>query len=196
MMASLSSADSGRTTIVDLREQQAESWSSALLPALAEARGDARVASVVIAVSPARLRPGQTAPSGLRQLCVALAGCPKVTIVAIEGAHDGWGLGLCTAADLVVAARSVSFRPAVGGEPVEDFWLAYLPLRAVKWLALGAGELSSEEAMRMGVLNALVEDGKALEQALALATSVARVSPDVLHMKKLSNDFRLALPLA
>jgi enoyl-CoA hydratase/carnithine racemase len=196
-MATVTSADFGRTMLIDLRGQDPGAWGGILLPTLRELESSPGVCAAVVAISAAPPKPGQDAAgndSSLRELCLAVANCPKVIILAAEGHQDARGLGLSAAADLVVAGRGTTFRSSARGEILEDLWLAYLPLRTAKWLALGAGEVTAAEGARLGFINALAEDSRATDDALALARSIGRVPADVLRMKKAANDFRLALP--
>jgi enoyl-CoA hydratase/carnithine racemase len=104
-------------------------------------------------------------------------------VAAVEGGAYGLGLALAAACDIVVASRSASFSTSfakIGLAP--DTGLAYtLPLRVgrgrTRELLLTARTFDASEAERLGVVETLVDEGSALETAVATATRLADLSP-------------------
>jgi enoyl-CoA hydratase len=107
----------------------------------------------------------------------------KPLIAAVDGPALAGGCELALACDLIVASTSASF----GLPEVKRSLLAAagglfrlpraLPPRIAMELALTGDPLSAERADRLGMVNALVEPGKALDAALALAGRIAENGP-------------------
>ena len=103
-------------------------------------------------------------------------------VAAVEGGAFGLGLALAAACDVVVASRSATFSTSfakIGLAP--DTGLSYtLPLRVgrgrTRELLLTARTFDAAEAERIGLVETLVDDGAALEAAIATATALAESS--------------------
>lgn len=108
-----------------------------------------------------------------------LAELPKPVVVAVHGAVAGAGLALMLSCDVLVAERSTRFHaayPAVGLTP--DCGLSWLLPRAVGSvraldLLLTDRVLSADEALEMGLVARVVQDGTGYEVATKLATDLA-----------------------
>ncbi|TFV63795.1 enoyl-CoA hydratase/isomerase family protein [Geodermatophilus sp. DF01-2] len=104
-------------------------------------------------------------------------------VSAVEGGAFGLGLSLACASDLVVAGSSARFVASFAKIGlVADTGLFYtLPRRVgagrARELMLTARTVSAQEAHRIGLVDAVVEDGSAVEQALAMAQELAAASP-------------------
>jgi enoyl-CoA hydratase len=106
----------------------------------------------------------------------ALGAFPKPLVVAVEGRALGGGLGLVLACDIRIAGRSARF-----AMPEVKFGAAggFAALRAAigdgpaRELALTAREIGAEEAHRLGMLAAVVDDGAALAHAEGVAGELA-----------------------
>lgn len=115
-------------------------------------------------------------------------------VSAVNGFALGGGTELVLASDLAVAAQSATFGlpevrrgllAAAGGV----FRLPeQLPRKVAMQLVLTGEPMSSADALRYGLVNAVVEDGHALEAALRLAQKVAGNAPLAVQASK-----RLAL---
>ena len=135
----------------------------------------------------AMIRQGQEAFSWL-------VDAPFASIAALRGYALGAGLQLALACDLRVAARTtqlgaLEFRygllPDLGGTA----WLPRLvgPARA-KELVFTAARIDAEEALRIGLVNRVVQDAE-LEAAVgALAETIAAQPPLALRHAKLAID--------
>ncbi len=106
----------------------------------------------------------------------------KPVIAAVEGHAVAGGLELALWCDLRVAARNAVFGVYNRrfGVPLIDLGTVRLPRiigqgRALDLILTGRG-VSGEEALQMGLVNRLVEPGKALEAALELAHTLAGIS--------------------
>jgi 2-(1,2-epoxy-1,2-dihydrophenyl)acetyl-CoA isomerase len=108
-----------------------------------------------------------------------LRALPKPVVCAVNGVAAGAGANVALACDLVLAARSASFIqafskialvPDCGG----TYWLPRLAGTArAMGMALLAERVSAEDAARWGLIWKCVDDDKLLEEANALARSLA-----------------------
>ena len=116
----------------------------------------------------------------------------KPVIAAVEGHAVAGGLELALWCDLRVAARDAVFGVYCRrfGVPLVDLGTIRLPRlighsHALDLILTGRG-VSGEEAMRMGLANRLVEPGHALDAAVELATTLARLPQNCLRSDRLS----------
>lgn len=117
----------------------------------------------------------------------------KPVIAAVEGFAVAGGLELAIWCDLRVAARNATFGVYCRrwGVPLVDGGTIRLPRlighsHALDMILTGRG-VTGEEAERMGLANRLVEPGKALEEALALAGQLARFPQRCMRGDRLSS---------
>ena len=116
----------------------------------------------------------------------------KPVIAAVEGHAVAGGLELALWCDLRVAARNSVFGVFNRrfGVPLIDLGTVRLPRmigqsRALDLILTGRA-VSAEEALQMGLVNRLVEPGKALEIALGLAGALAEFPQNGLRADRLS----------
>jgi enoyl-CoA hydratase len=116
----------------------------------------------------------------------------KPVIAAVEGYAVAGGLELALWCDLRVAARDAVFGVYCRrfGVPLVDLGTIRLPRlighsHAMDLILTGRG-VSGEEAVRMGLANRLVEPGRALDAAVELAESLARLPQTCLRSDRLS----------
>jgi enoyl-CoA hydratase/carnithine racemase len=108
---------------------------------------------------------------------------PKPVVAAVEGYAFGAGTALAIACDRVVTASDAVFSTAFTGVGLAgDMGIfASLPARvgpAVgRQLMLLPRRLSADDALRLGLADAVAEPGKALERALADARRIAEGPP-------------------
>lgn len=106
----------------------------------------------------------------------------RPVVAAVEGGAYGLGLALAAACDLVVAGRSATFSTSFGKIGLgPDTGLAYtLPQRVGKGrareLLLTVRTFDAAEAERIGAVETVVDDGRALEHAVELASRLAGLS--------------------
>ena len=107
----------------------------------------------------------------------------KPLIAAVESMALGGGLELVLSCDLVVASSKALFGlPEVKRGLMPDFGGAFrvgrfLPVNVARELLLTGDNLTAERAERLGFVNAVVEPGRALAGALALAERICRNAP-------------------
>ncbi len=117
---------------------------------------------------------------------------PVPVIAAIEGYCLGGGCELALACDMRVAGRSAKFgQPEVGlGIIPAAGGTQRLPRiiglgRAKEWVLTG-WQFDAEESYRVGLVNWLTDDGKALEQARELARRVLKQGPLAVRVAKIA----------
>jgi 2-(1,2-epoxy-1,2-dihydrophenyl)acetyl-CoA isomerase len=116
---------------------------------------------------------------GAQRLISAVLDCEKPVIAAVNGTAAGLGAHLAFACDLVIAAESAKFIEVfVRRGLVVDGGGAYLLTRLIgpqraKELIFFGDDLPAEEARQLGLVNRVVEDGKAAEVAADWAARLA-----------------------
>ena len=135
--------------------------------------------------------------AALMQAVVAL---PKPVIAAVEGIATAAGCQLVAACDLAVAGENARF----GLSGVNYGLFCSTPLVAVgravsrkqaMEMALTGSLYSAQEAERFGLVNRVVPEGGALEDALALARTIARHSAPTLAIGKRAFYAQIERPL-
>jgi len=126
----------------------------------------------------------------------------KPVIAAVEGYAVAGGLELALWCDMRVAARDAVFGVFCRrfGVPLVDLGTVRLPRlighsHALDLILTGRG-VSGEEALRMGLANRLVERGQALEAALELARSLAKLPQACMRSDRLSSYEQWSMPIA
>ncbi|ANI40234.1 Enoyl-CoA hydratase/isomerase [Mycolicibacterium vaccae ATCC 25954] len=114
-------------------------------------------------------------PGEVRRLVAvneALAATSLVTVARVHGDAAGFGVGLAALCDVAVATRAarLSF-PEVRINLAPALVLAWLPhmvgRRAAFWLTASGAQVSGDEAVRIGLVNEVVENVDALDAAVA-----------------------------
>lgn len=107
----------------------------------------------------------------------------KPTVVAVHGRCLTLGIELCLAQDVVVAATSARFAQIEIKRGIFPFGGATYRLvqtagwgNAMRWLLTG-DEFDAHEAHRIGLVQEVVEPGRELERAIALAETIAAQAP-------------------
>ena len=140
------------------------------------AGGDLRRLAQRRAMAPQERRAGI---EGLHGLVRAIRDCGKPVIAAVEGAAAGAGLSIALACDLLVAARDAHFSVAyvkVGLSPdggVTALLSEFVSRQLLTELCLTGARISGTQLHAQGAVNRLCESGAALQEALALANTLA-----------------------
>jgi enoyl-CoA hydratase/carnithine racemase len=171
---------------------------AALAAALAEADADPAVRAMVITGEGGHFSAGNdltdfkdlpketTSLPGIR-LLAQIAALQTPLVAAVEGSAVGIGTTMLLHCDLAYAGASARFRaPFVPlGLSTEGGSSLLLPalagLKKASEILLLGGFFSAQEAAAMGLLNAVTEDGKALETALQKAAALAAQPPEALR---------------
>jgi enoyl-CoA hydratase len=149
-----------------------------------------------IAVQGSRLTEEGDGPMGPSRMLLS-----KPVIAAVEGHAVAGGLELASWCDLRVAARDAVFGVFCRrfGVPLVDLGTIRLARliglsHALDLILTGRG-VSGEEALRMGLANRLVEHGAALDAALELAHSLAKLPQTCMRSDRLSAYEQWSLPM-
>lgn len=115
---------------------------------------------------------------------------PQVVIAAVHGYALGGGMELAMACDIRVAERSAQFgQPEVHLGIIPGFAGTQRLPRLVgtgwaRYLILTGRRISGEEAHRIGLVEVLADDGKALDMALEVAQDVLKGGPHAIPLAK------------
>jgi enoyl-CoA hydratase/carnithine racemase len=124
----------------------------------------------------------------------AIRSCPRPVIAAVNGAAAGGGNELVVACDLAVAARSATFGqtgPRVGSSPVTgatNVMGVQIGEKRAKELALLCRRYSAEDALRLGLVNEVVDDERLEERVGEWVAELAVLSPRYLEITKISSN--------
>jgi enoyl-CoA hydratase len=107
----------------------------------------------------------------------------KPTVVAVHGRCLTLGIELCLAQDVCVAASNARFAQIEIKRGIFPFGGATFRLvqsagwgNAMRWLLTG-DEFGADEALRIGLVQEVVEPGRQLERAVAIAETIAAQAP-------------------
>lgn len=107
----------------------------------------------------------------------------KPLIAAVEGYALGGGFEIALACDLIVASRTAQFglpetrRGLVATSGALFRAPRALPVNVARELLITGRTLDPERALNLGVVNTLTEPGKALDEALVMASEICESSP-------------------
>jgi len=138
----------------------------------------------------------------IRDTMTRVAGFPRPTIAAIEGAALGGGLELAIACDLRVASASAKLGlPEVGlaiipGAGGTQRLPRLIGLARARDLVLSARRVEADEALSMGLVNRVAEAGTVLEATLQWAAEIAANGPLALEAAKDAMEGGADLPMA
>jgi enoyl-CoA hydratase len=127
----------------------------------------------------------------MSKLILRLRDTPQPIIAAVNGPAAGFGLALTLGADIRYAARSAVFRAAfinigVSNCDMGTSWLLPRLIGASRSneLMLTGRRVSGEEAERIGLVAATVDDDKLLDHALQSAGQIAAWAPWGIRLTK------------
>ena len=113
----------------------------------------------------------------------------KPTIAAVKGAAVAGGAGLVTVCDLAVAVPESKFgypevRRGLVAAMVMPHLLRHVGERAARWLLLTGELIDATEALRIGLVNAVVSQETLIDTALGWCASLAEGGPKALASTK------------
>jgi 2-ketocyclohexanecarboxyl-CoA hydrolase len=138
---------------------------------------------------------------GLRELYAsslalfdAVRACPRPVLAAVNGAAAGGGNELVVACDLAIAGRSATFGqtgPRVGSAPVTggtNVMGIQIGEKRAKELSMLCRRYGADDAYRMGLVNAVVDDDALEDTAAAWCAEFERLSARYLEITKVSSN--------
>ncbi|MEO6398714.1 MAG: enoyl-CoA hydratase-related protein [Tepidiformaceae bacterium] len=155
-----------------------------------------------------RSKSGLSMMQEARRIVDNLLDCEKPIVSAVNGAAAGLGATIALLCDVVVAARSARIGdPHVkmgitAGDGGAVIWPLLVGVNKAKYMLMTGDLVTADEAMAMGLLNKVVEDGEALNEAMAIARRLAAGAPFAVQSSKIAvNKYikaisNLVLPLS
>jgi 2-(1,2-epoxy-1,2-dihydrophenyl)acetyl-CoA isomerase len=144
-----------------------------------------------------RGRPGAESPPPSERLSpirdrtvLAMRDCPKPIIAAVNGAAAGAGMSLALACDMRVASTAARFSQAFVKRGITPDWGGswFLPrvvgtAKAVELIMTG-DTIDAAEALRLGIVNAVVAPEALMDETLKLARKIADGPPVAIQLAK------------
>jgi enoyl-CoA hydratase/carnithine racemase len=125
------------------------------------------------------------------KMCAAWERMEQVTIAAIEGFAIGGGAALAVSLDFRFCGRGAHFRIPEVELGMNMSWgsiprmVALMgPARTKQAVILASDRISAAQALDWGLVEEVVEDGQALEAAMAFAARIAEQPPLPVRMSK------------
>lgn len=125
-----------------------------------------------------------------RRIVDNLLDCEKPIVSAINGPAAGLGATIALLCDVVVAARSARIGdPHVkmgitAGDGGAVIWPLLVGVNRAKYMLMTGDLVMAQEAYEMGLVNRVVDDGEALNEALAIARKLAAGAPFAVQSSK------------
>jgi enoyl-CoA hydratase len=127
---------------------------------------------------------------GTLQVWRTISACPKPMIAAVNGFALGGGCELAMTCDIIIAGESAKFgQPEVkigiipGGGGTQRLARAAGKYKAMRYVLTG-DIFGAREAYEMGLVSEVVPDAEVVTRALAMAASIAELSPLALEQAK------------
>lgn len=209
-MTTVAVADEGRVRTIRLERPEVRNAMNTqllgeLLDAIADAAAAEHVRAIVITGAGTSFSAGADLKEPLDQggaarrmeliaeVFEAVATSATPTVAAIAGHCVGGGAEVAAACDIRVADATASFRfpgAALGYPAGAAKLVGLVGLGAAKDLVLTSRTIYAEEAARVGFVQHLVADGRALAAARDVATQIAANDPNaVAYLKRLFASF-------
>jgi naphthoate synthase len=144
---------------------------------------------------------GEPDPEQLRALFTtslrlvdAIRACPRPVIAAVDGPAAGGGNELVVACDFAIATRRSTFGqtgPKVGSAPVlgaTNVLAVQIGEKRAKEMAMLCRRYSADQALRLGLVNEVVEDGGLEEAVQRWLGEIHALSPRYLEIAKVSSN--------
>jgi len=126
----------------------------------------------------------------LVHLFESITNCPKPVVAMVHGAAIAGGCGLATVCDIVVAAKEgarfgysevkIGFIPAI----VMVYLLRKIGDMQARRMVLTADVIGAEEALRLGMVSYVVDDGSLEKTTMQLATRLTENSSTAMSLSK------------
>lgn len=150
---------------------------------------------------PDRLRDGPDGDWVLRDLLKVMRACPQPIVTLVKGAAAGGGLAIALASDIIVAGESAAFHPAfikigLSGSELGVSWRLQrtIGISKAREMLLTGRPMSAAEALRTGLVSAVVADDDLAAHGDALIEDMLKAAPDALRVSKRTFDATLEIP--
>jgi enoyl-CoA hydratase len=127
-----------------------------------------------------------------RRIVDNLLDCEKPVISAVNGAAAGLGATVALLCDIVIAARNARIGdPHVkmgitAGDGGAVIWPLLIGVNRAKQFLMTGDLIPAEEAMALGLVNKVVDEGAALDEALFMARRLAAGAPYAISTSKVA----------
>lgn len=127
-----------------------------------------------------------------RRIVDGILDLEKPLIAAVNGPAAGLGATVALCCDVVIAARGARIGdPHVkmgitAGDGGAVIWPLLIGVNRAKYMLMTGELVGAEDAMRMGLVNRVVDDGEALAEATSLARRLASSAPYAVQSTKVS----------
>lgn len=127
-----------------------------------------------------------------RRIVDGILDLEKPLIAAVNGPAAGLGATIALCCDVVIAARNARIGdPHVkmgltAGDGGAVIWPLLIGVNRAKQLLMTGDLLSADEALQMGLVNKVVDEGQALPEAMAFARRLAAGAPYAVQSTKVS----------
>ena len=124
------------------------------------------------------------------RIILAMRDCPKPVIAAVNGAAAGAGMNLALACDMRIASTAAKFSQAFVKRGLAPDWGGtwFLPRIAgtakACELILTGETIDASEALRLGIVNAVVAPEELMNEAYKLARKIAAGPPVAIQLAK------------
>lgn len=189
--------DGGLWIVTLDRPDKANSLTAAMLEELAEIAEAAQEARALILTGRGRVfsagadldaaRAGLATSPLWERLSGAIAALPGLSIAALNGTLAGGAMGMALACDLRLAVPGAKFFYPVMKlgflpQPSDPARMAALigPARA-KLILMGGQKIEAEEALRIGLIDWIVEGDTLVDEARAIAADTIAQDPTIAH---------------
>ena len=131
---------------------------------------------------------------GSLEVYESLRQSPRPVIAAVNGAAAGGGNELVVACDIAIAAESATFGQTgvrVGSAPVlggTNFLAMSVGEKRAKEIAFMCRRYKADEALQMGLINAVVENDQLEDEVTKWAEELLYMSPRYLEIAKISSN--------
>ncbi|HKA42081.1 MAG TPA: enoyl-CoA hydratase-related protein [Burkholderiales bacterium] len=124
------------------------------------------------------------------RVILAMRDCPKPVIAAVNGAAAGAGMNLALACDIRIASSAAKFTQSFVKRGLAPDWGGtwFLPrvvgtAKACELIFTG-DTIDAAEALKLGIVNAVVEPGELMAAAIRLAAKIAAGPPVAIQLAK------------
>lgn len=152
--------------------------------------------------SPAQIR--RSYQQGIQRIPLAMYGLEAPSIAAVNGAAVGAGCDLASMCDIRIAGRSATFAESflrvglVSGDGGAWFLPRAVGMSKACEMTFTGDFIEADEALRIGLVSRVVDDGQLMEEAKALARRIAAQPVHSLRLTKrlLRDSQQVSLPIA
>ena len=150
--------------------------------------------------SPEQLNDGPDGDWVLRDLMKAMRACPQPIVALVHGPAAGGGMAIAMSADIIVAGESAAFHSAfikigLSGSELGVSWRLQRTMGTSKAreILLTGRPLKADDALRHGLVSAVVPDAELEAYGMGLADDMLRAAPDALRVSKRTFDATLQI---